>query len=271
MDLVEIRIRPYWNPECYEYENMPLDRGRWCIVEREEGEEIGMVVNMPKTPDAWGEPEIAGKVVRVATPSDLMQHQENVKLEKEAAVTCKEKIQDHELPMKLVLVEYLFDRSKLKFYFTSETRVDFRELVRDLAYVFKTRIELRQIGVRDESKILGGFGICGRPFCCASFIRNFDPITIKMAKEQNLALNPTKISGCCGRLMCCLAYEYDFYHGCRNEYPKLGSRVEYDKSDWIVESVNMIKRSLFIRNENTLIEVNLDDVSRKKSSASGSK
>ena len=265
MELVEIRIRPYWSSEYYEYENIMLDRGRWCIVEKEEGEEIGMVVNMPETPDSWGDPEISGRVIRVATPEDLMQHQENVELEKEASNICKDKIRDHELPMKLVLVEYLFDRSKLKFYFTSESRVDFRELVRDLAYVFKTRIELRQIGVRDESKIIGGFGICGRPFCCASFIRQFDPITIKMAKEQNLALNPSKISGCCGRLMCCLAYEYDYYHECRCEYPKLGNRVEHEGCTWIVESVNMIKKTVFIRNENTLKEVGLEDISGKKS------
>ena len=151
------------------------------------------------------------KVLRVATPEDTAQMEANSKKEEDAKAVCMKKIEEHQLPMKLVDVEYTFDGSKVIFYFTAEGRVDFRELVKDLAAVFRTRIELRQIGVRDEAKMLGGVGSCGRVLCCASFLGDFEPVSIRMAKDQNLSLNPTKISGICGRLMCCLKYESDGY------------------------------------------------------------
>ena len=260
MEIVEIRIRPYQNPTVYEYENLPLNLGHWCVIEHDEGEDLGVVVRMPSTPDAWGEPEIAGKIIRIATPQDREKRKENKAQEAEAFKICKEKIKEHDLPMKLVMVESLLDRSKLKFYFTSEQRVDFRELVRDLAHIFKTRIELRQIGVRDESKILDGYGVCGQRLCCASFLRNFDPITIKMAKNQDLALNPSRLSGVCGRLKCCLAYEDNFYSSVRHLFPKTGNRLQYENEEWVVESINMLKDTVFLRKEAAIQEVNLSDI-----------
>jgi cell fate regulator YaaT (PSP1 superfamily) len=162
------------------------------------------------------------KVLRKATPQDIEVHQNNKSKEKEALEICKQKVKEHQLPMHLIDVEYTFDMSKIIFYFTAEGRVDFRELVKDLAAIFKTRIELRQIGVRDEAKMLGGIGTCGRVLCCKNFLGEFEPVSIRMAKEQNLSLNPTKISGICGRLMCCLKYESELYEVAGNEEGKHG-------------------------------------------------
>jgi cell fate regulator YaaT (PSP1 superfamily) len=181
-------------------------------VKTELGLKLGEVVVEPKHIDF--EPKCLHgimKALRKATADDIKRHGELIKLEEEAFRVCENKIEERELPMKLVGVEAVFDRSKILFYFRSETRVDFRELVKDLAHQFRTRIELRQIGVRDEARIVGGMGCCGRPLCCATFLREFTPVSIKMAKKQSLALNPTKISGQCGRLMCCIQYEYETY------------------------------------------------------------
>ena len=167
-------------------------------------------------------------MIRAATPEDLARLEENHHKEQSAAEICREKILKHGLEMKLVNVEYTFDGSKILFYFTADGRVDFRELVKDLASVFRTRIELRQIGVRDETKIVGGIGICGRPLCCASYLSEFIPVSIKMAKEQNLSLNPTKISGVCGRLMCCLKYEEETYEELNGRLPNIGDYVTTD-------------------------------------------
>ena len=174
-------------------------------------------------------------VIRVASEEELKVVEQNRKKEKDAFVICEEKIANHKLDMKLVDVECTFDNNKLLFYFTSENRVDFRELVKDLASVFRTRIELRQIGVRDEAKMLGGLGICGRPFCCKTFLGEFQPVSIKMAKEQGLSLNPTKISGTCGRLMCCLKYEQDCYEELLKVTPKVGALVDTPNGKGYVE------------------------------------
>ena len=168
----------------------------------------------------------------------------NKKKIKEVMDACSKKIHERHLAMKLIDAEFTFDRSKIMFYFTAEGRIDFRDLVKDLANVFKTRIELKQIGVRDEAKMLGGFGPCGRVLCCATFLKDFEPVTIKMAKEQNLPLNPTKISGLCGRLMCCLGYEYKTYKDLMKGMPKEGEIVKTEKGDGKVVSVNAIKRSV---------------------------
>ena len=181
------------------------------------------------------------KLVRVATDEDIDKVKENKKKEKEAFEICEKKILKHGLDMKLVDIEYTFDNSKILFYFTADGRVDFRELVKDLASVFHTRIELRQIGVRDESKMLGGIGICGRPFCCSSFLGDFQPVTVKMAKEQGLSLNPTKISGTCGRLMCCLKYEQNAYDHLLRITPKTGAIVETPEGRGKVVDVNLLR------------------------------
>jgi cell fate regulator YaaT (PSP1 superfamily) len=185
------------------------------IVETARGIEYGEVVIGPRAVNEESIVTPLKKVLRKTTPEDELQVEANSQKEKDAFQICLRKIQDHGLPMKLIDVEYTFDASKIIFYFTAEGRVDFRELVKDLASVFRTRIELRQIGVRDEAKMIGGIGSCGRVLCCASFLGNFEPVSIRMAKDQNLSLNPTKISGICGRLMCCLKFENDTYEGCK--------------------------------------------------------
>lgn len=196
----------------FQSEGLRLNPGDTCIVKTPMGLKLGEVVVEPQK--IAFEPKCLQsvfKAVRKATSDDVKRHEELIKLEEEAFKVCENKIEERELPMKLVGVEAVFDKSKILFYFRSDTRVDFRELVKDLAHQFRTRIELRQIGVRDEARIVGGMGCCGRPLCCATFLREFTPVSIKMAKKQSLALNPTKISGQCGRLMCCIQYEYAVY------------------------------------------------------------
>ena len=183
--------------------------------------------------------------------SDLRRVEENRKKEKSAHKICEEKIAKHKLVMKLVNVEYTFDNSKIIFYFTADGRVDFRALVKDLASVFRTRIELRQIGVRDEAKMLGGLGICGRPFCCSRFMGEFQPVSIKMAKEQGLSLSPTKISGTCGRLMCCLKYEQEAYTDLLRHTPKVGAVVNTPEGKGLVVENNLIARTLKVKLDNT--------------------
>ena len=189
------------------------------------------------------------QVIRAATESDLKRVRDNAAREKQAFEICNEKIAKHKLKMKLVDVEFTFDNNKILFYFTADGRVDFRELVKDLASVFRTRIELRQIGVRDEAKMLGGLGICGREFCCSSFLGEFQPVSIKMAKEQGLSLNPTKISGTCGRLMCCLKYEQDAYEELLHSTPRVGSTVRTKDGRGIVTEVNLLTGMLKVASE----------------------
>ena len=187
--------------------------------------------------------------LRVATKKDIRQNEENKQKEKEAFKIALDKIAKHKLPMKLIDVEYKFDRSKILFYFTADGRIDFRELVKDLAAIFKTRIELRQIGVRDEVRRMGGNGVCGRELCCCSFLNNFDAVSIKMAKEQNMSLNPSKISGVCGRLMCCLKYEQEAYEEKLGRLPKVGSIVETVDGEGTVDSVEILKENVRVKFE----------------------
>ena len=186
-------------------------------------------------------------VIRIATPEDALHEEENRSKEKEALEICQKKVDEHKLQMKLVSCEYTFDNNKILFYFVSDKRVDFRSLVKDLAGVFHTRIELRQIGVRDEAKMLGGLGLCGRPVCCAAFLGDFQPVTIKMAKEQNLSLNPTKISGVCGRLMCCLQYEEEYYETTRKRMPRIGKEVITPDGNGTVVDLNILKETVRVR------------------------
>lgn len=221
--------------------------GDAVVVETSRGIELGEVVTGAReVPDEQIVPPLK-QVVRVATAEDIARAENNAAREKEAYVICQEKILQHKLEMKLVDVEYTFDNSKIIFYFTANGRVDFRELVKDLASVFKMRIELRQIGVRDEAKMLGGLGSCGRPICCGAFLGDFQPVSIKMAKEQNLSLNPTKISGQCGRLMCCLKYEQAYYESALKKLPKVGREVITPDGSGIITEINVIREKVRVR------------------------
>ena len=221
--------------------------GDFVIVETARGIEFGEVVTPVREISDEQLSAPLKQVVRIATAQDVQHAQDNKRSEKEAYAICQKKIGEHKLDMKLVSVEYTFDNSKILFYFTANGRVDFRSLVKDLAAVFKTRIELRQIGVRDEAKMLGGLGPCGRSVCCGSFLGDFQPVSIKMAKEQNLSLNPTKISGVCGRLMCCLKYEQDNYEQTRKRMPKVGKEVMTPDGVGVVWDLNIIKETVRVR------------------------
>lgn len=221
--------------------------GDAVIVETARGLEYGEVVTgVKEVSDEQITPPLK-KVIRIATAEDALHQAENQSKEKDALAICQKKIAEHKLQMKLVGCEYTFDNSKILFYFTSDKRVDFRVLVKDLASIFRTRIELRQIGVRDEAKMIGGLGLCGRPVCCAAFLGDFQPVSIKMAKEQSLSLNPTKISGVCGRLMCCLKYEEDHYEATRKRMPKVGKEVITPDGNGTVVELNILKETVRVR------------------------
>lgn len=238
--IVQVKLRQMGSVFCYKTEGLPLRNGDLVIVEVERGQDYGQVIGDPVEPEKL-DPSVR-KVMRSVNESDRRQIQENQKRAQEALNTCHRKVEEHKLDMKLVEAEYAFDRSKILFYFTAEGRIDFRDLVKELAKVFKTRIELRQIGVRDEAKMFGGFGPCGRELCCCRFLKDFEPVTIKMAKEQNLSLNPPKISGLCGRLMCCLAYEHKHYKELCRGLPREGEKIETPEGRGKVISVNVLKR-----------------------------
>ena len=252
----------YFDPTGYE-----IKKGDHVIVETARGIEYGTVVLGPKevTDDRIVSP--LKPLTRTATPEDEKTNIENEQKEKEAYRICLEKIKKHDLKMKLIDSEYTFDRNKLLFYFTADGRIDFRELVKDLASVFRTRIELRQIGVRDETKIMGGIGICGRSLCCHTFLSEFAPVSIKMAKEQNLSLNPTKISGVCGRLMCCLKNEEETYEWLNSKLPNIGDRVTTDDGfKGEVQSVSVLRQlvKVIVNLENDEKEIREYKVSQLK-------
>ena len=242
-EVIGVRFRENGKIYFFSPLNYKVDPGRYVIVETQHGVEFGKVVLGMREVD---ETKLQGElkpIIRIATEADEKKHAENLEKNKKAMVICKEKIEKRGLEMKLNGAEYSFDNSKVLFYFTADGRVDFRELVKDLAAVFKTRIELRQVGVRDETKIMGGIGICGRPLCCHSYLSEFVPVSIKMAKEQNLSLNPTKISGVCGRLMCCLKNEEEAYEELNSHLPNVGSRVKTPEGlPGEVQSVSVLKQ-----------------------------
>ncbi|NPV71112.1 MAG: stage 0 sporulation family protein [Firmicutes bacterium] len=247
--------------------DLQIQPGSHVIVETARGIEFGeVVVGTKEVADSQIVAPLK-KVVRQATGADAQQVRENEKKEKEAFDACKSKIAGHGLDMDLVDVEYTFDTSKIIFYFTADGRVDFRELVKDLAGHFKTRIELRQIGVRDETKLLGGIGPCGRPACCCTFLGEFQPVSIKMAKEQNLSLNPTKISGLCGRLMCCLRFECEHYEDAKAGLPEIGSRVTTVEGEGKIVSVNVLKNSVTVEIDSKAMEFPVEEVEVKKQDA----
>lgn len=236
--------------------------GDKVIVETVRGVECGEVVLADREMEESKLNSPLKTVIRLATKKDFEMIEKNKKKEKEAFAICEEKIRKHGLKMDLVDVECTFDNNKLLFYFTAENRVDFRELVKDLASVFRTRIELRQIGVRDEAKMLGGLGICGQPFCCCRFMGEFQPVSVKMAKEQSLSLNPTKLSGTCGRLMCCLKFESEAYQDLLKTTPKTGAYVKTAEGKGVVTDVNLLTGMLKVKidKSDNLLTVNKKDV-----------
>ena len=241
--VIGVRFRTAGKIYYFDPGKLDIKRNDHVIVETARGIEYGTVVGDPKEEEDDKVIQPLKAVLRVATPKDDEQEQANKQREKEAFKICLEKIRKHDLQMKLIDAEYTFDNNKVLFYFTADGRIDFRELVKDLASVFKTRIELRQIGVRDETKILGGIGICGRPLCCHTHLSEFAPVSIKMAKEQNLSLNPTKISGVCGRLMCCLKNEEETYEELNRRLPNVGDFVTTeDGLKGEVHSVNVLRQ-----------------------------
>ena len=243
INVVGVRFKSAGKIYYFDPDKIDVDFNDFVVVETARGIEFGHVVLGPKK---IGEDEIVSplkKVLRVALDEDFDIHRENKKKAEDALKTCQEKIDEHGLKMKLVDVEYTFDNNKVIFYFTADGRVDFRELVKDLAAIFRTRIELRQIGVRDEAKSVGGVGPCGREICCKKFLGEFEPVSIKMAKEQSLSLNPTKISGLCGRLMCCLKYEQDTYEELLVKMPQVGAMaITKDGRGTIVNSYTLLER-----------------------------
>lgn len=247
MEVVGIRFKEVGKVYFFDPLEIKFKKGDYAIVETVRGVECGEVAMENREIDDEEIVKPLKPIIRLATPEDIAKLEINKQKEAEAFEICLKKIAVHKLDMKLVDVEYTFDGSKVLFYFTSDGRVDFRELVKDLASVFRIRIELRQIGVRDESKMKGGLGICGRPFCCNSFLGDFQPVSIKMAKEQGLSLNPTKISGTCGRLMCCLKYEQNAYEHLLHVTPKVGAIVDTPQGKGTVVEVNLLKGILKIR------------------------
>lgn len=271
MQVIGVRIKKAGRILFFEPNEEELIKGDSVIVETSRGLECGKIViaprELPTDEKIESEPGLPiKKIYRKATEEDLIQLERNRAEEKYAFDICQQKILEHDLPMKLINVEFTFDVNKIIFSFTADGRIDFRDLVRDLAYIFRTRIELRQVGVRDEAKLLGGMGGCGRPLCCASFLGDFIPVSIRMAKDQNLSLNPTKISGVCGRLMCCLKYENDLYcENCPKQNitfkPRQGSRVVVADGEGKVVAVNFArKNATILLDTNKTVVASWDDI-----------
>ncbi|MDG5473848.1 stage 0 sporulation family protein [Jeotgalibacillus sp. ET6] len=261
-DVVGVRFKKAGKIYYFDPNQLQIVKDDYVIVETVRGVEYGKVVVDVKKVDENDVVLPLKKVVRIADQKDRLSVQENKDEALHAYEVCSSKISEHDLDMKLVDVEYTFDRNKVIFYFTADGRVDFRNLVKDLASVFRTRIELRQIGVRDEAKMLGGIGPCGRMLCCSTFLGDFEPVSIKMAKDQNLSLNPAKISGLCGRLMCCLKYENDEYEAAKEEMPDLGQFVDTPEGKGKVIGLNMLERVLQIemKGQDRTLEYTLEEI-----------
>lgn len=248
-EIVGIRFKKLGKIYFFDPDGLTLKKGQNAIVETARGLELGEVAVANRMMDEEKLFTALKKVIRIATPEDEKVFEENERKAQEAFGVCEEKIKKHGLDMKLIDVEYTFDASKLLFYFTADGRIDFRELVKELAAIYKTRIELRQIGVRDEVKMLGGYGMCGRELCCCNHLSDLNPVSIKMAKEQGLSLNPSKISGVCGRLMCCLKHEQVVYEDKLSRLPNVGAFVKTPEGKGIVEEVQVLKELVVVRIE----------------------
>ncbi len=242
-----VRFKKVGKIYFFDPEDLQLEKGMNVIVDTAMGDEFGEVAIAYKEVEDENIQEPLRKVVRIVTDEDMRMYKENKAKEPEAKIAFEKKVKEHDLKMKLIDVEFKFDGTKVIFYFTADGRIDFRDLVKDLAAIFRTRIELRQIGVRDEVRRLGGCGMCGRQLCCTTFLGNFDAVSIKMAKEQNISLNPSKISGCCGRLMCCLKYEENVYSEKLARLPKIGAIVKTDDGTGEVVSVETLKERIRVK------------------------
>jgi cell fate regulator YaaT (PSP1 superfamily) len=259
--IVGIQFKDHGKVYDFESGHFVLKKGAKVIVITKEGPAIGCVSTEPQNRAGQMPEKPLKKIFRLATADEIARYDRNCELERTVYDYCYQKIKKRSLPMCMVSVERRFDGSKIIVYFTADGRVDFRELVKDLVGKFRTRIEMRQIGVRHQSKMVGGLGTCGRPLCCAAFLTNFSPVTIKMAKEQNISLNPSKISGMCGRLMCCLTFEHEIYEKMKKDLPRIGKKVMTDTGEGKVIRQNVLKETLNVRLESgEEIEVNARDV-----------
>jgi len=270
--IVGIKLRT--NGKIYNFDSghFVLKKGDKVVVNTEHGKAFGTVAIEPRQPDEKDFNRALKKVYRVANQQDIEKSQKNNVLEQKIYSYCYKKIKERSLPMFLVATERLFEGSKVVVYFSADGRVDFRELVKDLVQEFHTRIEMRQIGVRHQAKMVGGLGPCGRALCCSSFLSNFDPVSIKMAKKQNLSLNPTKISGMCGRLMCCLSYEYAFYNKVTENVPKIGKSIKTEKGDGKVIRNNVLKETITVLLESEEeFDIDYKDIIKGKKTAKESK
>ena len=265
--IVGIKFREYGKVYNFDSGHFVLKKGDKVVVNTEQGQALGIVCNEPKRPDDNLPEKPLRKIFRMATMKDIIRFEKKCELENEVYIFCSTMIKERSLPMRLVSVDRLFDGSKIMIYFCADGRVDFRELVKDLVQRFHTRIEMRQIKVRDQAKMVGGLGTCGRQLCCSSFLKGFEPVSIRMAKDQNLSLNPSKISGMCGRLMCCLTYEYEYYDNARKNIPKIGKKVNTKKGKGKVIRQNLLKESLTILlDSEEEIEVSNSDIIKDKAS-----
>lgn len=262
MEVAAVKVRNSYQICFVDINNIFIDQNSLCVIETEAGLDIGNILKSPGFTRNHGD-DVTGKLLRLAGDDDMAAVDELEKLEEKAFRVCREKVEEKKLEMKLVSVKSLLDKSKLIFYFVAENRVDFRDLVRELASVFKTRIEMRQIGVRDEARMVGGYGPCGIKQCCSSMRVDFEPVSIKMAKEQNLNLNSLKISGMCGRLLCCLGYEYETYREYNRGLPRTGTEIVTEKHKYHVTHVDTLKQMVSLRAGDRYVEVSRDDLEQK--------
>jgi cell fate regulator YaaT (PSP1 superfamily) len=240
--IVEIQLGHYRPVDSYDLNEVDCGRDDYVIIEADRGSEFGRVISDVKNTCEGKTEKAVGKLIRKATEGDLKQIENNTQKAKDALSNCLRKVNERKLDMQIVKAEYTFDSSKIIFFFTAEGRVDFRNLVKDLARIFRVRIELKQIGVRDKAKIIGGFGVCGRELCCSSYMKNFHTVGVKMAKEQGLPLNPSRTNGLCGRIKCCMAYEFNVYKEFSKSLPQIGDKVTIEEGKGKVVDVNILKR-----------------------------
>jgi len=267
--IVDIQLGRYGKVQSFDTAHFVLQKGDKVLVETEQGPAFGIVCTDPKNAGKDVPDKSSRRVYRLANEQDLERFEKNCSLEKEVDAFCHEKIKERSLPMCLISVECLFDGSKMMIFFTSDGRVDFRDLVKDLVQRFRRRIEMRQIGVRHQAKMVGGLGTCGRQLCCTSFVNNFEPVSIKMAKEQNLSLNPNKISGMCGRLMCCLSFEYGYYEKVKKHLPKIGRRVKTVHGDGKVIRQNIwMERLTVLLDSGEEKDISFEEIVRNDSGGS---
>ena len=259
MEISAVKLRNSYQINYVDTNNLFVSQNAYCVVETEHGIDVGNVFKCRRC-EGCAQPEVKGRLLRLATQEDLKHIPEIEAIEKNAFAKCREKAKAKNLDMKLISVKCLFDRTKIIFYFVAENRIDFRELVRELASIFRTRIEMRQIGVRDEARLVGGYGPCGKQLCCVHQSEEFEPVSIKMAKEQSLNLNSLKISGMCGRLLCCLGYEYKLYKEINDDMPDTGTEVRAGDITYTVTGIDTLKETIRLRSRERSVEIRKDDL-----------